>query len=198
MLKTGRGAPAGLLIYNDTQLPAFYRGWLYYPDVFRKLIRAYKVEPSFSTFKAVSEFEFLRSDDPLFRPCQMLTGPDGAIYIADWRTDSGGAGRLFGDGQHGRIYRVTWAGGDVPGAEKETPAIERRAMNSWAEVLKKTDAELLGLLGSEDSTIRDVVRSELVRRGEKNRVALSELVADKDAPNPCSADGAGNRSNAVE
>ena len=81
-------------------------------------------------------------------------------------------GRLFGDGQHGRIYRVTWAGGDVPGAEKETPAIERRAMNSWAEVLKKTDAELLGLLGSEDSTIRDVVRSELVRRGEKNRVAF--------------------------
>ena len=45
MLKTGRGAPAGLLIYNDTRLPEEYRGLLYYPDVFRKLIRAYKVEP---------------------------------------------------------------------------------------------------------------------------------------------------------
>ena len=45
LLKTGRGAPAGLLIYNDTRFPEHYRGLLFYPDVFRKLIRAYKVEP---------------------------------------------------------------------------------------------------------------------------------------------------------
>ena len=44
MLKTGRGSPAGLLIYNDTRLPEQYRGLLYYPDVFRKLVRAYKVD----------------------------------------------------------------------------------------------------------------------------------------------------------
>src|SRR5262249_42010099 len=44
LLKTGRGSPAGLLIYNDTRLPQHYRGVLYYPDVFRKLIRAYQVE----------------------------------------------------------------------------------------------------------------------------------------------------------
>ncbi len=40
LLKTGRGAPAGLLIYNDTRFPENYRGLLYYPDVVRKLIRA--------------------------------------------------------------------------------------------------------------------------------------------------------------
>ena len=45
MLKTGRGAPAGLLIYNDTRFPEPYRGLLIYPDVFRKVIRAYKVAP---------------------------------------------------------------------------------------------------------------------------------------------------------
>ena len=43
MIKTGRGSPAGLLIYNDTRIPQQYRGLLYYPDVFRKLVRAYKV-----------------------------------------------------------------------------------------------------------------------------------------------------------
>ena len=37
LLKTGRGAPAGLLIYNDTRFPENYRGLLLYPDVFRKL-----------------------------------------------------------------------------------------------------------------------------------------------------------------
>ena len=87
MLKTGRGSPAGLLIYHDTRIPEQYRGLLYYPDVFRKLIRAYKVAPDGATFKITNEFEFLKSDDPLFRPCQMVTGPDGAIYVCDWRTE---------------------------------------------------------------------------------------------------------------
>src|SRR5262245_49744625 len=106
MLKTGRGSPAGLLIYNDTQFPPEYRGLFFYPDVFRKLIRAYRVEADGSTFQVAEEFEFLKSNDRLFRPCEMVIGPDGAMYVCDWRTDSGGAGRLWGDGQHGRIYRI--------------------------------------------------------------------------------------------
>ncbi len=87
MIKTGRGSPAGMLIYHDTRLPEQYRGLMYYPDVYRKLIRAYKVAPDGSTFKITHEFEFMKSDDPLFRPCQMVTGPDGAIYVCDWRTE---------------------------------------------------------------------------------------------------------------
>ncbi len=43
MLKTGRGAPAGLLICNGTRFPDQYRGLLIYPDVYRKLVRAYGV-----------------------------------------------------------------------------------------------------------------------------------------------------------
>src|SRR5262249_16901494 len=120
MLKTGRGSPAGLLIYNDTRFPENYRGLLLYPDVFRKLIRAYKVEPKGATFEVTEEFEFLSASDDLFRPCQMVAGPDGAIYVVDWRTNSGGAGQLWGDGQHGRIYRITWAG------TKDEPALAPR------------------------------------------------------------------------
>ena len=37
MLKTGRGSPAGLLIYQGTAFPDFFRGLLIYPDVYRKL-----------------------------------------------------------------------------------------------------------------------------------------------------------------
>jgi putative membrane-bound dehydrogenase-like protein len=174
MLKTGRGAPAGLLIYNDTYLPEAYRGLLYYPDVFRKLIRAYKVRPKGATFEVVEEFEFLKSNDPLFRPCQMVLGPDGAMYICDWRTDSGGAGRLWGDGKHGRIYRVTWAG------TKDQPAIPRRGMDSWAKVLGQKDDELLGTLSSDNFSDRQKAQRELVRRGAKHRPALLKLLKDGD------------------
>jgi putative membrane-bound dehydrogenase-like protein len=137
MLKTGRGSPAGLLIYNDTRFPEKYRGLLLYPDVFRKVIRAYEVQPRGSTFAVVREFEFLKSDDPLFRPCQMVLGPDGAMYVVDWRTDSGGAGKLWGDGKHGRIYRITWAG------TKDEPALPPRPMDSWAGFARMSDADLL-------------------------------------------------------
>ncbi|MCE9562417.1 MAG: HEAT repeat domain-containing protein [Planctomycetes bacterium] len=163
MLKTGRGSPAGLLIYNDTRIPEQYQGLLYYPDVYRKLIRAYKVAPDGATFKVTGEFEFMKSNDPLFRPCQMVTGPDGAIYVCDWRTDSGGAGKLSGDGKNGRIYRITWAG------TKDIPALPRRGMDSWAKIKALPDDKLVDALSLPDMTDRVEARKELVRRGEKSR-----------------------------
>jgi putative heme-binding domain-containing protein len=154
MLRTGRGSPAGLLAYHDTRAPEAYRGLLFYPDVFRRLVRAYRVAPAGAGFAVTHEFEFLKSADPLFRPCQMLTGPDGAVYVVDWRTDSGGAGRLSGDGQHGRIYRLTWDG------------LPTRGRDSWAKLLKLPDAELVAALDRPDLTDRVEARKELVRRGE--------------------------------
>jgi putative membrane-bound dehydrogenase-like protein len=172
MLKTGRGSPAGLLIYNDTRLPEQYRGLLYYPDVFRKLVRAYKVGPTGATFAVTHEMEFISSTDPLFRPCQMVTGPDGAVYICDWRTDSGGAGRLSGDGIHGRIYRLTWAG------TKDQPALPVRGMDSWAKITGSADEDLVSKLAAPDFSDRLVARDELIRRGVKARgLVLSKVVS---------------------
>ncbi len=176
LLKTGRGAPAGLLIYNDSRFPENYRGLLYYPDVVRKLIRAYRVEPRGATFAVTEEFAFLQSDDPLFRPCQMVTGPDGAMYVVDWRTDSGGAGRLSGDGVHGRIYRISWAGA------KDQPARPLRPMDSWRKVVRLSDDDLLKVLTGEESSDRSHAQRELVRRGARNLAALLRLLRDVEQP----------------
>ena len=178
MLKTGRGSPAGLLAYHDTRVPEQYRGLLYYPDVYRKLVRAYKTAPDGSTFKITHELEFMKSDDPLFRPCQMVTGPDGAIYVCDWRTDSGGAGKLSGNGSTGRIYRVRWAG------TTDQPALPLRPMDSWAKILKLDDEKLVDALSAPDLTDRVEARKELVRRGPKSRdLVLKRFVSGKvDGP----------------
>ena len=163
MIKTGRGSPAGLMIYNDTFVPKDYRGLLYYPDVYRKLIRAYKVEPTGSTYKISGEMPFMQSEDPLFRPCQMVTGPDGAIYVCDWRTDSGGAGKLWGDGLHGRIYRIKWTGAGA------SPALPLRGMDSWANIAKLPDEQLADALFAPTMSDRIRARDELIRRGDKTR-----------------------------
>jgi len=174
MLKTGRGAPAGLMIYNDTFMPLEYRGLLFYPDVFRKVIRAYQVQPIDATFEVTHEFEFLHSNDPLFRPCQMIVGPDGAMYICDWRADSGGAGKLWGDGKNGRIYRVSWKG------TKEQPAIDARGFDSWARIAKQEEGDLLKSFESENFSDRQRAQFELMRRGDKGREALLKILKDDD------------------
>jgi len=172
MLKTGRGSPAGVLMYHDTFLPEQYRGLMYYPDVFRKVVRAYKVAPHGASFEVTNEFEFLKSEDPLFRPSQMVTGPDGAMYVCDWRTDSGGAGRLSGDGIHGRIYKMRWAG------TTSSPAIPLRSMDSWSKLTALPDEKLVGSLNSPNLTDRVEVRKELVRRGLKGRdLVLKQFVS---------------------
>src|SRR5262249_34563168 len=157
MIKTGRGAPAGLLIYNESRLPEHYQGLLYYPDVFRKVVRAYSVAPMGSTFKVSGEFEFFKSDDPLFRPCQMIAGPDGAIPVRDWRPDSGGAGKLWGAGIHGRIYRLRWEGAG------DAPKIALRGLDSWTQLRKLEDAKLVEALSLPDFTDRMEARKELVK-----------------------------------
>lgn len=173
MLKTGRGSPAGVLFYDDTQLPKQYQGLMYYPDVFRKVVRAYTVVPNGSSFATTHEFEFLKADDPLYRPCQMVTGPDGAIYVCDWRTDSGGAGKLWGDGKHGRIYRMSWTGTD------KDPAIPLRGMDTWAK-LAGPQAGLDALtdgLKSDNASTRRLAQIELVRRATAQPIEVRAVFA---------------------
>ncbi len=185
MIKTGRGSPAGVLLYQDTQLPKQYQGQMFYPDVYRKLVRAYTVAPKGSTFEITHEFEFMKSDDPLFRPCQMITGPDGAIYVCDWRTDSGGAGKLWGDGAHGRIYRMTWVGTSAE------PKIAARPFDTWAKAVGPQASldTLAKSLKSPDFTVRDLAQKELVRRAavvpdEVRKVFVATLHPLDAAPLP--------------
>ena len=102
----------------------------------------------------------------------MVLGPDGAMYVCDWRTDSGGAGKLWGDGKHGRIYRLSWTG------TKEQPAIALRGLDSWAKIGKQADEDLLKTLESDNFSDRQRAQHELVRRGAKQREALLTLLKD--------------------
>lgn len=158
MLKTGAGAPAGLLIYEENAFPESFRGLLYYPDVLRQSVRAYQVRPMGSTYEATHEFEFLKSDDPLFRPCQMVAGPDGAMYVCDWRGNPAQPSQQP-DGKQGRIYRLSWAG------TKEQPALAPRGLDAWSSIASSSVDELRERMGAEPRGDRLRAQRELARRG---------------------------------
>ena len=174
--KTGRGAPAGLSVYHGTAFPERFRDLMIYPDVFRKLVRAYEVEPKGGANILKREITLMTADDDLFRPCQTVVGPDGAMYVLDWRSNSGGAGRLWGDGQFGRLYKITWGGTD------KEPALAARPKNDWTHVTGATDAALLSMLRSLDYQQADRALREVVERGAKSRAGLFALLNDKQAP----------------
>ena len=174
MLKTGRGAPAGLLMMTSNTFPKEYQGLALYPDVYRKVVRAYRFAPEGATFGVTEEFEFMQSSDPLFRPCQAVLGPDGAIYVVDWRTDSGGAGRLSGDSQHGRIYRIRWGG------DGKTAALPTRPLTSRRDLLKSSNEKLLAALRGPDFSSRQAAHLELARRGENK--ALLAILSNPSEP----------------
>ena len=165
MLQPDTRAASGLLIYNDSRFPENYRGLLLYPDVEGRSIHAYKVERKRATFEVAEEFELLQSDDPLFRPCQVVLGPDGALYVVDRRGD-----------EQGRIERLTWAG------TKDQPALPPRDMDSWAKIAGLGDDDLVKTLQSEEASDRERARRELARRGEKERPALLKLLRDSERP----------------
>ena len=182
MLKTGRGAPAGLLIYQGTAFPEAFRGLLIYPDVYRMKVRAYEIERAGSSFEVVRQFTLMEADDGMFRPVQALTGPDGAIYILDWRTNSGGAGRSWGDGQHGRIYRLTWSGLDG------MRAIARGSLSAWNDLADQSDEELFRLLETtRDFEMRERICRSLRKRGDRTHSRLETLAMKPDALLPARA-----------
>ncbi len=172
--ETGRGAPAGLCVLNSAAFPPSTRNLLVYPDVFRKLVRAYKLKPEGATYTVAEEIELLASDDPLFRPNDAEIGPDGALYILDWRTDSGGAGQHWGNGKTGRIYRLTWGGTEAE------PARETFPPDRFARLTGADEATLIESLGSEDFPTRMTAHQELIRRGVRDPDTLRKIVADTD------------------
>ena len=187
LLKTGRGAPAGLLVYQGTAFPDAFRGLLIYPDVYRMKVRAYEIERRGSTFEVIRQFTLMESDDGMFRPVQAVVGPDGAIYILDWRTNSGGAGRSWGDGEHGRVYRLTWDGTDT------MPAVAPGPMAAWSSLNKMSDTQLLNVLATtRDFELRERAQKALTGRGKSSFSALEKMVHDASlaAPARISAFGA--------
>jgi len=118
-------ATCGQDIFRGDRLPADLQGDLFFAEPVGRLIRRDKVEVKDGVTKisnAYDKSEFIRSTDPNFRPVNMVTAPDGTLYIVDmyrgiiqegnW-TKPGSYLRKVIDKygidkniQHGRIYRL--------------------------------------------------------------------------------------------
>ncbi|WP_460674435.1 PVC-type heme-binding CxxCH protein [Larkinella ripae] len=108
-------ALAGLGLSRGATFPEPYRNSFYVGDVVK--CRIYRNSYVFKGSSPVAKLEedFLRSADPWFRPTDIVQGPDGALYVADFYN------RIIGhyevpltnpgrDHLRGRIWRITYKG----------------------------------------------------------------------------------------
>ncbi len=148
-------ALSGIALPSNKLFPEAYRKSLFIGDVVK--CRIYRNSFTFngSSPVATSEADLLRSTDPWFRPVDMLEGPDGALYVADFYN------RVIGhyevpldnpgrDRQRGRIWRITYQG--------KTDPIGR---TDWT---KATIDELIRALALGNLPVRMLVTDQLVNR----------------------------------
>ena len=124
LLNTGAGSPTGIAVYEGKLLPKIFQGQVIHCDAGPRVVRAYPVKTDGAGYKA-EVVDILTSSDSWYRPSDVCTGPDGALYIADWN-DPGVGGHNMQDHElarmTGRIYRVA-----PPGFKSVVPKLDLKS-----------------------------------------------------------------------
>jgi len=104
----GGHAHSGLMIYLGDNWPKSYRDTLFTVNLHGLRLNNDLLERSGSGYVGRHTNDFLFFNDSWFRGIELIYGPDGGVYVADW-SDTGECHEQ--DGVHrtsGRIYKVTY------------------------------------------------------------------------------------------
>jgi len=168
----GSTAIAGIAYYAADQFPPEFRDNIFIGNVVTNRINRDRLERHGSSYKAIEVPDFVRCDDPWFRPVDIQLGPDGALYVADFYT------RIIGhyevplthplrDHEHGRIWRIVYRGPDGQGR----PWAPR---SDWT---RATPGELVQDLAHRNLAVRTVATHQLVERG--GQPGIDEIIRIK-------------------
>ncbi len=133
----GGHAHSGLLIYQGGNWPADYHGRLFTLNFHGLRFNQEILEREGSGYVGRHAADLLQTSDKWYRGVELISGPDGAVYVADW-SDIGECHDH--DGVHrgsGRIYRFAHGAAQAPaafdlGSEKGEALIARlRSPNVW-------------------------------------------------------------------
>ena len=150
----GGHAHVGMLIYQGGLWPEKYHGAVLTCNLHGNRINMDTLHREGCGYVGKHAPDFMKAKDKWFRGIDLLTGPDGNVFVADW-SDSGEC--HDNDGVHrssGRIYKIVY------GEPKKAEPINVAAMK---------DEELVKLLTSENNWWSRIAGFELWQRDDETK-----------------------------
>jgi putative membrane-bound dehydrogenase-like protein len=177
-------AACGMGIYRDDLLGADLLGDVFTCEPVNLVVHRLKLTPKGSTFSGrradgEANSEFLASTDNWFRPVQVRTGPDGALWVVDMCRFVVEHPRFIppevlreidvrGGADRGRVFRIRPANAPL----REVPKFDHL-----------DGAGLVAALDSPNGTVRDLAAQVLLWREEKTSARpLEKLAASSSHP----------------
>jgi putative membrane-bound dehydrogenase-like protein len=183
-------ATSGQAIFRGDRLPEDLRGNLLFAEPVGRLIRRTLITVEDGVTRLANAYEdqhaeFIRATDPLFRPVNMVTAPDGTLYIVDMYRGIIQQGEWTRKGSYlrgqidalnmqreigrGRIYRLRHENFE-PGPQPH--------------MLDESPAEWVTHLSHPNGWWRDTAQKLLVLRRDRSVVPALQTLANADSADP--------------
>ena len=167
----GGHAHMGCLIYQGGVWPKEYHGKLFTCNLHGRRINMDILEREGNGYVGKHGKDFLMMKDPWFRGLDLITGPDGQVWMNDW-SDTGEC--HDNDGIHrssGRIYRIVY-----DGPEKGEPTTARpHWLTEHGENNADLEAEISILLAKPEEGKRAMAVRWLAEEGADEITTVDEL-----------------------
>jgi putative membrane-bound dehydrogenase-like protein len=155
----GGHAHTGLMIYQGDNWPEEYRDRVYMINFHGRRLNCDFLKRKGAGYTATHGADLCFVQDPWFRGMDLLSGPDGAVYLTDW-SDTGECHDH--DGVHrtsGRIYKLAYGTAAVP----------------TFDLSKQSDQQLIALLGHRNTWWARQARRLLGDRAAADTAVSAEI-----------------------
>jgi putative heme-binding domain-containing protein len=174
----GSTAIAAIALGSDTRFPAEYSDTTFDGNVMTSRVNQNLLKRTGSSVRAIEKPDLVSSGDPWFRPVDIVAGPDGSLYIADfynriighYEVDLHHPGR---DRFRGRIWRVSYG----------AAAPERSgSLNYGKDLTNLSITELLDVIRDQPAPQKNLARDRIASQHDAETTAiLKQHAADADA-----------------